>query len=509
MAEPQLPIPSFAQALLAKEPKDRLEILQQEHPEYAEHKGSWQVLIDAFEGDGGFLDGSYLWPYPREREGDFKKRMSFARYQNYLAALVDVHVRFVFTQGVKRDSASEEFNAWLENVDGAGTGINDFLRRFASSALVCGHALALLDKTDDVPDGPSKADENARVIARIFQATDAPDWRFDAAAGLTQIKLLEVGPPPDLWDTVDGEDLTRPQYLLWADEGWVRFDHEGNLVGAGVTDLDLVPAVILRPKPSDISSMRGRPLISNANVIRALFNRCSEEDQVLRDQAFSVLTVSIDPNGDVDAAKRDLGDSVGTTSALVVKGEIDYKTPSQEVPAAIRENAEYLVRELYREAHVRYEGDSLDAESADAIRMKHIELNEVLQGFASALSLVEEQIARTWFHWQSATPEQADAAFEAAQVVAEYPEAFFEEDLQKELDAWQTAMRMGLGDRMGRRLKKRIVRRLEPDIPQDELDKIDAEIDRIPVDPPTMFALDTGQPDAISDEPNPDEVAAA
>ena len=106
--------PAFVSAIARAE--DARDILALEHPDYTERKHSWQVLLDAFEGRGGFLDGSYLWPYPREDAPDFLKRQKMARYHNYVEALVDLYVRFIFTQGVKRTSTSEEYNAWTEDV---------------------------------------------------------------------------------------------------------------------------------------------------------------------------------------------------------------------------------------------------------------------------------------------------------------------------------------------------------------------------------------------------------
>ncbi len=488
MAEPRT-LPSFAQRLLAKSDDDRPTALASVHPSYDTHSEAWQIQLDAFEGDGGFLDGSYLWQYPREDNADFETRKEMARYHNYVETLVDLYVRFMFTQGVDRQSKSDDFNAWLEDVDGAGCSIDDYMKRFAAIALVNGHAGTLVDKTPDEATGPSKADEVARVFATLYPAPTIADWRADQF-GLAAVKLLEAVPQADITEELpDGEEAQR--FLLWDREGWARFDHKGQLVSGDVTNMD-VPLVILRPKPSYLNAMLGRALISNVNVVRALFNRASEEDEVLRTQAFSVLTVNVPSDGNVAQAKEQLGGSIGTAKALVVQGEIDYKTPDQKVPEAIRNNIEYLVRELYRAAHMRFHRDSLQAETAEAIRLQHAELNEMLQGFARALSAAELQMARAWFAWMSPTPEAAEAAYDAADVQASYPKEFFIEDLATDLQNWVEGIRMGLGDTMGRRLKKKAARRLDPEMPPDELKKVDGEIDKLPVDPPSPFGLDMG-----------------
>jgi hypothetical protein len=494
---PTTKLPAFAQRILSEKDDDRRAMLEAEHPSYVEHVDSWSVQLDAFEGDGGFLNGGYLWPYPSEDPDDYLKRQKMARYHNYVETLVDLYVRFMFTQGVRRTSKSDDFNAWTENVDGAGTPLNEYLKRFAAIALVNGHCGTLIDKTADEPTGPAKADEKARVFATIFPATTIVDWRHERNE-LVAVKLAEAAPDTDILDPKEGDDAE--QILIWDREGWARFDAKGELISADVPGLALVPLVILRPKPSTLSAMLGRALVSNINIVRALFNRASEEDEVLREQAFSMLVVNVPPDGDVNRAREQLGTAKGAAKALVVQGEADYKTPDQAVPGAIRENIAYLVQELYRAAHMRFKRDSLTAETAEAIRLQHQELNEMLQGFARALAQAEKEIARAWFAWNSPTPEQAQAAFEAAEVEAKYPEEFFLEELLSELEAWAEAIRMDLGDTMTRRIKKRVVRRVEPDMPVDELTKIDAEIDALPVERLSAQPMDLGRDQELPQE---------
>ena len=497
--------PAFASRLVGKNADDRATALAAQHPDYVTNKPSWEVLLDAFEGRGGFLDGTYLWPYPRESATGFDERKKMARYHNYLETLVDLYVRFIFTQGVKRDSKSTGYNEWLEDVDGTGTHVNEFLKRFTALSLVGGHAGMLVDKTTDEPVGPSRAEETARPIASLFTAISVIDWRF-AGTGLAAVKLIEASPPLPIDEVPDPEEPT-DQLLLWDEEGWARFSAKGELLSAGTPNLGMVPFVVLRPKASHTSLMLGRPLVSNANVVCALFNRASEEDEVLRNQAFSLLTVSVDKDGDVEQAKGHVQGVVGTARAIVVKGEIDYKTPDMNVPGAIRDNIAYLVQEMFRAAHVRFRRDSLAAESGEAIRLQYAELNEMLQGLSRALSNAETAMARAWFAWTEATPEAAQAAFEAAEPTATYPDEFFLDSLINDLDAWAKAIEMDLGPTMTKRIKKRAARRVDPDMTAEELAEIDEEIDgmidedlerqeEVKAEIANRGGVDTGDPEA-------------
>jgi hypothetical protein len=206
----------------------------------------------------------------------------------------------------------------------------------------------------------------------------------------------------------------------------------------------------------------------------------SEEDQVLRDQAFSLLTVEVNPDGDVEQAKKSLGAEFGTTRAVVVAGKVKYESPDMAVPEGIRENILQIIREMYRVAHMRYERDSLQAESAEAIRLQFKELNEMLQGLAAELQRVEHQLAWFYFAWTQPTPEAAQAAYDAANVTIGYPDEFFLADLILDLEGWAQAIAMDLGDTMTKRMKKKAVRRIEPELQPDEAKIIDDEIDAQP-----------------------------
>jgi hypothetical protein len=493
LPEPSAPttqkLPDFAQRLRAQTEDERKDALKTTHADYDIHVSSWSTQLDAFEGGGGFLNGDYIWPFPSESEGDFDKRQKMARYHNYVETLVDLYVRFMYTQGVKRTSSNEDYNAWTEDVDGAGTSLTEYLKRFAAVSLVNGHGGTLIDKTPEEATGPSKADEKARVFVTLFPATSIVDWRFDRNT-LVGVKLIEAAPDTDLIAAKDADESE--QWLLWDTEGWARFKANSDLISGDVPNLGLVPLIILRPKPSTLSLMLGRALVPNANVVKALFNRSSEEDHVLRSQAFSQLVVNVPADGDVNRAREQLGTTMGAAKALVAQGDIKYITPDQSVPGAIRENISYLVQEIYRAAHMRFRRDSLASETAEAIRLQYAELNEMLQGFAKALAQAEKDIARAWFAWMHPTPDAAQKAFDAAQVQAEYPDEFFLDALMTELEAWAEAIRMDLGDTMTRRIKKRAVRRIEPDMPIEELEAIDKEIDALPVERLSAQPMDLG-----------------
>lgn len=467
-------------AFLAMDKEDRKKLLARRHALHVEYSPHWAVFLDAYEGSGGFLDGEYLWKYPREETNDYTNRQTQARYHNYAKSLVNLYVRHVLHRDVDRKSEDERLTQWWSDVDGAGTKMTDLMKRAAHLALAIGHEGILIDKTTDVPAGPSRADDKGQPIAVLYTPQDITDWRLERNE-LVGLKLKESVDNPDIL-AKDEDNTESCQYLVWSQlEGWIRVDEDGELVtgpNAGFDNpkLDLVPFAVLRPEASAAHPFLGQSLLGNANVFKALFNRCSEEDNVLRDSSWSMLTVSVPNDGDVAAVKEEVGTEVGTTRAIIAKGTIDWKGPNQEVPKSVRDAVQFLVQEIYRMAHANYQRDSRDAESAEALRIKHSELNEMLVGLAGAMMEAELAVARFFFAWMEPTPLLAQAAYDKAKVSITYPREFFVKDLLEELQIWAEAIALDLGLTFTQRTKLRAAKTLDPDMDETTLKKVEDEI---------------------------------
>jgi hypothetical protein len=372
-----------------------------------------------------------------------------------------------------------ELQEWWKDVDGAGTGIDRFMMRGAKLALAAGHAGALVDKEPTPPTGPSKADETARVLASWFPATSIVDW--DLRAGeLRGVKLQECQARASiLVDQPTGEDAE--QLLVWTAEAWMRLDADGEVIaqsGTAGDTIDFVPLAIVRPDPSAEQPFMGYALGGDGKTCVSLFNRCSEEDEVLRNQAFSILTCNVPQDGDVEKAKQQIGNDIGTTRVLVVTGEVDYITPDMAAPEQIRKNIEFLIREIYRMAHVRFETDSKDVQSGESIRLQFTELNEQLANLAVVLQDAELLMAKSWYAWtHPGDKAQVDEAFAAANVTIQYPREFFLADLLEELEKWANAIKLDLGPTFEHYVKNRVVDELAPELPTDLRKSIRTEID--------------------------------
>lgn len=477
-----------ALAATAETVENRKAVLQQTHPLVDQYGATWTTLLDAYEGAGGFMDGAYLWQHAREDGAEFRRRRENARYHNFAKAIVNLYARYVMGKGVTRKTEDAGLTAWWEDVDGAQTTMDAFMGRALKLALAAGHEGILMDKTPETAAGPTKADERARPFVTLYQPTAIRDWR-KVRNDLVALKLAEAAPNADIFAPVTTSDEPE-RYLLWTDTEWARFDADGELLAEGTHDLGRIPFLWLMPESSALHPEIGQSLVGDPNVHKALYNRCSEEDIVLRTQGFSLFVIQANNPDDVERIKAQFGGEVGPTRAIITAGAASFATPDQAVPEAIRANTAWLIQEIYRAAHVRFNRDSLAAESGEAIRLQHAELNEMLSGCAKECQRVEEQLAHLYFAWTSPSPEAAAQAYERSQTSIEYPREFFARELLVEIDEIAQAIALELGQTFETRLKSKLVRRMDPDLDPATLEKVDAELAQTnrPPDPQALQA---------------------
>ncbi len=471
----------FISGILAtEEGTKRAAILKQTHPLHARYSNLWNVGLDAYDGSGGFLDGAYLWQFPREESDDYQKRKAMARYHNYAEALVDIYVRHV-TNSVERSTTDDALMDWWTDVDGRGQSIDNYTQAVLGPALAAGHAGTLIDKSPDDPTGPSRADDPNRPYLVTVQSPAILDWRTDRR-GLAAIKLAMEPTPVSLAYTPTPEQY---DYLLWDHDTFARFNHKGVLIGGGEPGLGIVPFEVCRPKPSRRHPFIGKALIT-PSVVQALYNRASEQDVVLRDQAFSLFLVSVPadtPQETIDFVQGQLNKGAGTKTAQIVVGTADYKTADMQVPAVLQDNQSFLVAEMYRMAHLRFDRGSLQAQSGEALRIQRQELEQTLVSMAATMREYELALVERYYDW---TAPDGAVALERAKVEIVYPTDFQMRNLEDELAGFTQAAAMGLGQTAGANIKERVVSLILPDLDPKTLEIVKGEIGALSTASPAL-----------------------
>ena len=70
------------------------------------HKEQWQLIDEAYNGTGGFIDGEHLNQYPRESDEKFKTRQEVAYYPNITASKIKRYMGYMFKKSASRNRAS-------------------------------------------------------------------------------------------------------------------------------------------------------------------------------------------------------------------------------------------------------------------------------------------------------------------------------------------------------------------------------------------------------------------
>ena len=180
-----------------RDDEKRHAVIKRAHPLYSEFIDSWEVLTDAFDGVGGFKDGSYLYEFPREDASKYQARAAQARYHNYVESLVELFTRYL-TRDVQRTTESEDLESWWQDVDGRGTNMDDMIRDVIMQGLATGHVGALVDKPVVEP-GETRADDATQPFISLYPPLAIQDWIWDPRDGIHAIKLRE-GVTPDTFD---------------------------------------------------------------------------------------------------------------------------------------------------------------------------------------------------------------------------------------------------------------------------------------------------------------------
>lgn len=500
-------------------------LLKQCHPLYRKWAPTWRLLGDVFEGDGGFLDGSYLVPHPREVEYEvsvvshtndagetikttvvnydrivretqkFKRRKALARYENFAAIIGETLLAYLYAKApsrvIKGASTGHPLEAWWQNVDGEGTHVGDWLPYAHLLAAIYGHTLIAMDRpvTNEPP--RSKADQRAPFL-RVYGPLDMPDWIAEgrevrAAKFIEAISrtTLDQSATP-LQQPLDGAALgdgarQDVQWRLWDETSWRVYDNEGALLDSGDHQMGEVPVVVLQGRPRALVRLIGRSVLGDPRLYKDHFNLLSEQRALERDQTFSILNIPLGPEQTLDDAKALAGDTVGTTNALFTRDKAAAFIAPPDAPLAhYREQVTALERKIYRLVGLPWDGDSKQAETAESRKIKALDLNRLLASMADEAERVEYQLARLWFLAMEG-PEKGEAAYEASGLSIKYPDEFQTQEILDVIAELRAKLSAGLGKTANTIARRRALPVLLPDLTQEETATVSAELESTPV----------------------------
>jgi hypothetical protein len=212
--------------------------------------------------------------------------------------------------------------------------------------------------------------------------------------------------------------------------------------------------------------MTGFSLLNDiAYVNRALFNWFSLLDEILYRQTFSQLVMPEDPKSPIN--DKALGTARGLGFPPDSKHAPHFISSDASQARALMDQIERGVEEIYRLATLRGAIGVKEESSGVARSYDFMITNNTLSNKALNMEEAETKALRFWARWQG---------IEEPGHVVEYPSEFEVSSLGEEMENVLRARSLEISGRFEQIMKERIVKRMTPRLPREDMERILAEI---------------------------------
>lgn len=422
----------------------------------------YTFLKDAYYGEGGFKDGSYLVPHPRETPEKYHRRKALAYYLNYVAPVINSHVNPIFRQEPEREwKENELFSAFMEDADTLGTSFSRFMKRAALIAKLQAVAFIVIDNLSDQPDNMADVlKERALPYAYIVQRNQVKNYKTNKAGRLIEFSYTVVAETSN--DSQSNDTWT------WTTTGW-SCQYADGTKKEGTHDLKRLPVVALYSKPMEPGKVLPQSEFYNiAKTNQRLYNLCSEIDEIIRNQAFNVLAYPL-PEGETEIKEI----VVSTENVLGYDGTLanqpGYIAMDTGPLEQLRAERKDLVEEIYRMAELSHVTGVESKESGIAKKWDFDQQgNQVLIDFALNCEEAERDVARIFGLWTT----------QAIELHCKYADDFGILDVSEALDEVGKALDLQIGGKFDVEVKKKAAVVYLNDLPEDRFDAVIENIEQ-------------------------------
>lgn len=447
------------------------EILGTPHPAVTLLHDQWDFYCDAYEGGLEWRSGNHLWRYPRETWGNYALRLQRAYYANYVADVIDIPLGHLFKRGIVRtlghddnpspaSSEAIEYQAFINDVDGRGTTLDQLSRHAMTIAEQCGFCMVLLDMPS--ADSPilSLADQKRNKLfpyATVIHPLNLVNWsqggeyhplnwtgdnRGVDVYGGNNGPLVSVGNfgtyglyavqraegNQDPYGFVPGRSFYKPHwiryrepadedqgaygkptdskfnYRTWTRDYWTLHDDNGNLVKWGKNAMgDEIPLAIYYYKKSTRFPLVGISAVSDiAPINKEIYNLDSQIGEIINRCTFPMLSQPDDSSSEAD--EMQLGTAILWTFPANARHSPAYIAPPSAPIEIIQAKRADLVREIFRLAKLSsvVSNEKRVAESGLKSAYDFEETNQALADLAANGEAGEFEISRMW--WKYVAP---------------------------------------------------------------------------------------------------------
>ena len=430
-----------------------------------------RLCRQAYEGGSNFICKENLFSHCREREEEYKDRLSRAYYLNYSSPIVDTYSFFLFKTPITRNFSEDSLRLkiFMSDCDKKGTSFDEFIKDRVTSVLIAGGEFIVIDvPQQETLTLQEELEANKRPYLYTIKTEDVLDYEEDEN-GLSWIKYIEVRPDKQgRWD-YEG-DGTKTVFVIWSRGLYQSYDKDGNLIDDIKLNIDFVPIV-------HIKFMDGKSLIRDiARVNRSLFNWGSLLDEILYRQTFSWLIVPGDKKEALSEKK--IGTSWAWTFDPEAKHVPQFISPDSSQAATYETRCEKAIQEIYRIANLDWANSQMANKSGVAKAYDFMNVNKALSALAYSFQEAEKKIFKFIGLYYGEEIDASDATIKSSlDVYIQYPSEFSYTALTEKL----TRLYEGLTTEFSKKFKKlcanQIVDSLFPMLNEDDKTEIHEEIE--------------------------------
>jgi len=260
----------------------------------------YKFCTDAYYGEGGFLDGTYLVPHTKET--DMSGRYLISTYKNYIQGIINSLLNPVFSTSALRASNNTIFDSFIENVDNKGNGIQKFNHNVTKFTILHGVTFVVMDNVSNIPDTQVEVIKQ-RAYPYMYQVTAdrVLSYGLDKQSKLNSLTFTNG-------INEDGEVVVTKVTDKYIVSG-INSDGFKQTGTKKYHKLGVIPVISMYDSLSeDVLPMS--PTYDLCRLNWTIYNQDSEQRVIERNSAFCMLT--LDNGGD----ENDINLNIGSDSLL-------------------------------------------------------------------------------------------------------------------------------------------------------------------------------------------------
>lgn len=468
-----------------------MSFIKRRHPTYDAKHTHWSFLDSCYEGGREWFTTENIFKYIKEGDKEYTDRIGRAYRFNHSREVVDLVNKYLFKQNIVRsESAPQYLQDFWSNSSKTGLQISDLARQMSLRTSIQGRVGIVID-SNNTGEALTIAEQKklgVRVFAYIVKPEQLLDYGFDENGDLNWIKIAEV--KRDDGDPISSSGAQKIQYRLWTKTSWTLYEvvKEGRKqvvkeIAKKEHNLGKVPVVLLDNVICDRKYDSPALIDDIAYLDRAVANYLSNLDAIVQDQTFSQLAM---PAQGVLPGEKPYEKllEMGTKRIFLYDGEggskPEFISPDVKQAELILAVIGKIINEIYHTvglAGERTKQDNamgIDNSSGVAKAYDFEKVNALLSAKAHSLENAENEIASIVALWNSDNTD--------TKRYVSYPDNFDTRDLYDEFEIAGRLMLISAPDTARREQMTALLSKLFPQIAEDLLKKMKAELKEWPVD---------------------------